>query len=394
MAVDFVDFGLQFMQQFGLAAIIVLLILDGALLLPVFPGEIVLVMAISTYVTDVPSLIGIILLTSAAALAGSILLYGIVRIGGRPLVTRFPGFFMMPSKRRERLERIFQRPIGQVLVLVLRLIPFTRILVNIPAGLAKMPFLRFVVLSAIGITAYHAAFIGFAYAVNQPGSPVATQKEKLEEAYASPAWAFIEANQIFVIIGLLFLGVIIALRAVIQKYRNPLEAGHSPIGWLTTIALLWGGIALAMVVYMEPDALLVTALVAGIDIAAFAAPLAMGPIEFLWTVAAVSIVVGFTLHRLRTSARKYRRRVKKHTKRRAKAAKRAAKQTRPVQATPPDPAPVRDAPDPMASNLDETDDLGESGDVDETESEEASDEKEDASPSTSGGVDFGKARRL
>ena len=46
---------------------------------------------------------------------------------------------MMPRKRRERLERTFQRPAGQSLVFFLRLVPLTRVLVNIPAGLAKMP---------------------------------------------------------------------------------------------------------------------------------------------------------------------------------------------------------------------------------------------------------------
>src|SRR5688572_28007242 len=136
MAVDVVGTALDFIAAYGLVAIFILLVLDAALLLPVFPGEVVLVMAVATYATGYPSLAFLVLVTTLAGLLGSLLLYGITRGGGRKLVDRYPRLFMMPRKRREKLERTFAKPSGQSLVLFLRLIPLTRVLVNIPAGLA------------------------------------------------------------------------------------------------------------------------------------------------------------------------------------------------------------------------------------------------------------------
>src|SRR5688500_10728699 len=196
MAVDLVGIALDFMASYGLVAVFVLLVLDAAMLLPVFPGEVVLVMAVAAYATDYPSLLFLVLLTTGAGLLGSLLLYGIMRGGGRKLVDRYPRLFMMPRKRRERLERTFARPVGQSLVLFLRLLPLTRVLVNIPAGLARMRVVRFVVLSAIGLFLYHAAFLWFAYEVGRPGSALATQRQQFQEAYASPAMEFMAANAI------------------------------------------------------------------------------------------------------------------------------------------------------------------------------------------------------
>lgn len=306
MAFDVVSLALDFIAAYGLLAILVLLVLDGALLLPVFPGEIVLIMAVAAYVDDVPSLIFLILVTTAAGLVGSLILYGIVRAGGTRLVDKYPRLFMMPRKRRERLERSFQHPIGQTMVLFLRLIPLTRILVNIPAGLARMPVVRFVVLSTIGLLAYHGAFLWFAYEANRPGSPVAAQREYLEEAYASPAWAFIEANQLIAGLALLAFGVVVGVRGAAKMHRDPEESTGSLIGWATTVTLLWGGAAVAVGTYMDPDAVYSLVALGGVDIHAVAAALGYGPVWILWAAAAVMVVFGLILARVRRSA-KHRR---------------------------------------------------------------------------------------
>lgn len=306
MAFDIVSFALDFIAAYGLIAILVLLVLDGALLLPVFPGEIVLIMAVAAYAPDIPSLIFLILVTTAAGLVGSLLLYGITRGGGRRLVEKYPRFFMMPRKRRERLERSFQHPLGQSMVFFLRLIPLTRILVNIPAGLARMPLVRFVVLSTLGLLAYHGAFLWFTYEANRAGSPVAEQRQHLEEAYASPAWAFIEANQIIAGLVLLGLGAVVAVRAASRVYKDPEESAGSVVGWLTTLVFTWGGIALAVATYMDPDAVYVLLGLGGVDIESVAASLGYGAAQVLFAVAAVAIVFGSVLARIRRSA-KHRR---------------------------------------------------------------------------------------
>jgi len=302
VAIDIVGLALDFIAAYGLVAIFVLLVLDGALLLPVFPGEIVLIMAVAAYADGPGDLVFLILLTTAAGLVGSLLLYGITRGGGRRLVERFPRFFMMPRRRRERLERSFQRPLGQSLVLFLRLVPFTRILVNIPAGLARMPIVRFLVLSTIGLGAYHAAFLWFTFEANRPGSAIAGQKEQLQQAYLSPAWEFVQAHTIVSGAVLLLIGIVLSARASARMFHDPHESTGSLVGSLAMMVLFWGGIVLAVATYMEPASVYGLAELGGVDLAAVEDALGVPRLYFVFAVAAVAALFGLILGRMRRTA--------------------------------------------------------------------------------------------
>ncbi|MHB1262459.1 MAG: DedA family protein [Thermoplasmatota archaeon] len=307
MAVDVVGIALDFIASYGLAAIFVLLALDAAMLLPVFPGEIVLVMAVATYAPDLPSLLFLIGLTTLASLLGSLLLYGIMRGGGRKLVERYPRRFMMPRKRREKMERLFQRPAGQSLVMFLRVIPLTRILVNIPAGLARMKVVRFIVLTALGLLAYHAAFLWFTYEVNRPGSTLATQRQQFQEAYASPAMDFIAANAVVSGIVALAMGSVLSVRSSLAMLRDPEESTGSLIGWLTTMVLLLGGLALGVAAYVDPTPVVELARLRGLDVPALAERLGGSVEAVLYATCAIALAVGLVLRMLASYAVSHRR---------------------------------------------------------------------------------------
>jgi membrane protein DedA with SNARE-associated domain len=308
MALDVVGVTLDFIASYGLVAIFVLLVLDAAMLLPIFPGEVVLVMAVAAYATDYPMLLFLIGFTTAAGLLGSLLLYGIMRGGGRRLVERYPRLFMMPRKRREKMERLFQRPAGQSLVLFLRVVPLTRILVNIPAGLARMKVVRFVVLTAIGLLAYHAAFLWFTFEVNRPGSTLATQRQQFQDAYGSPAMEFVAANAVLSGIVALAIGAVLSVRSSLGILRDPEEATGSILGWLTTMVLLLGGMALGAAAYLDPQLVVDLARLRGLDVEALAGRLG-GTVEaVLYAGCAVALAVGLVLRMLATYAASNRRR--------------------------------------------------------------------------------------
>lgn len=300
MAAELVDAALAFIAAYGLVAIFVLLVLDAAMLLPVFPGEVVLVMAVAAYATDLASLALLVALATAAGLLGSLLLYGVMRGGGRRLVERYPRLFMMPRRRREKLERSFQRPVGQGLVLVLRLVPLTRVLVNIPAGLARMPLVRFTVLSGIGLLTYHAAFLWFAYEVRRPGSALASQRAQLQAAYGDPAMEFVRANAIVAGLVLLAIGAVASVRSSRAILRDPEESTGSFLGWLTQMALLWGGLALGAAAYLDPAPVVELAEVGGLDVAVLADRLGVSVVQVL-AVAAVLLAAGGVVLRALTS---------------------------------------------------------------------------------------------
>ncbi len=79
------------------------------------------------------------LYAAIGSLIGSSITYWGVRLGGRPLVDRLARQFRFPAKYLDRAEELFQQR-GTVAVFLGRMIPGVRILITIPAGLARMRY--------------------------------------------------------------------------------------------------------------------------------------------------------------------------------------------------------------------------------------------------------------
>jgi membrane protein DedA with SNARE-associated domain len=92
---------------------------------------------------------GVIVVGTAAELAGSLVAYGVGRAGGRPLVHKFGRYLLITRADIDRAERfvagrgVWAIPLGRVL-------PVVRAFVSIVAGLIEVPPLLFGVLSLIG----------------------------------------------------------------------------------------------------------------------------------------------------------------------------------------------------------------------------------------------------
>ncbi|MDX1611715.1 MAG: VTT domain-containing protein [Candidatus Thermoplasmatota archaeon] len=295
MAFNLLDTALAFLDAYGLLAVFILLVLDGAMLLPVLPGEIVMIMAVAQYARTPWDLIMLIALATAAAIVGSLLLYAFSRWGGRRLIENHPRLFMMPRRRRERLERAFQKPLGQSLVLFLRVIPLTRVLVNIPAGLARMGLPRFLILSTIGMVVFHAAFMGFAYQYGEPGAGVAEQAALLSDAYASPAWDYMQANQVVTALGLLTLGAVLSYRGSRRVLKDPEEGSGSLIGWLAARVLFWGGIVTLVVLWLDPGIVFELTAAGNLDVREVAAQYGWDPVSFSYAFAGGATFLGLFL---------------------------------------------------------------------------------------------------
>jgi membrane protein DedA with SNARE-associated domain len=82
-------------------------------------------------------------------MVGSWVAYGVGRGGRLELVERHGAKFHMGPAQFERADRFFQRW-GEPTVLFGRMIPLVRAFVSLPAGIAKMPIVRFTVFSLIG----------------------------------------------------------------------------------------------------------------------------------------------------------------------------------------------------------------------------------------------------
>ncbi|HUB29902.1 MAG TPA: DedA family protein [Terracidiphilus sp.] len=80
---------------------------------------------------------------------GSVVAYWIGAKGGRPLVERYGRWVLMSHHDLDRMTYFFNR-YGSITVLLARLLPVVRTFIAFPAGIAKMPQLRFHLYTFIG----------------------------------------------------------------------------------------------------------------------------------------------------------------------------------------------------------------------------------------------------
>jgi len=80
---------------------------------------------------------------------GSVLAYWIGAAGGRPLVERYGRWVLMSHHDLDRMTRFFEK-YGTITVLIGRLLPVVRTFIAFPAGVARMPQLRFHIYTFIG----------------------------------------------------------------------------------------------------------------------------------------------------------------------------------------------------------------------------------------------------
>jgi membrane protein DedA with SNARE-associated domain len=99
-------------------------------------------------------------------LLGSIAGWAVGRYGGRPLLERRGRWFHLNRERLERAERWFERW-GDLAVLVGRVTPVVRSFNSIPAGVFRMPFWRYTVLTLIGSAVWCFALAGVGWGLGR-----------------------------------------------------------------------------------------------------------------------------------------------------------------------------------------------------------------------------------
>jgi membrane protein DedA with SNARE-associated domain len=92
---------------------------------------------------------GVIAAGTFGSWLGSAITYWIARWVGRPVILRWGKYVFIPPHKLERAERFMHRYEGGG-VFFARLLPVIRHLISIPAGIIRMSFLKFSILTTIG----------------------------------------------------------------------------------------------------------------------------------------------------------------------------------------------------------------------------------------------------
>lgn len=95
------------------------------------------------------SLLGVATWGAIGCNLGSVLAYEIGYFGGRPLVERFGRYVFLSKHDLEIADRFFERR-GAIAVLIARLLPVIRTFIALPAGIARMPRVKFHIYTFIG----------------------------------------------------------------------------------------------------------------------------------------------------------------------------------------------------------------------------------------------------
>ena len=96
--------------------------------------------------------VGLVLVATAGAIGcnlGSVVAYWVGALGGRPLVERYGKYVLMSHHDLDRMTYFFDK-YGSITVLLGRLLPVVRTFIAFPAGIGRMPQLRFHIYTFVG----------------------------------------------------------------------------------------------------------------------------------------------------------------------------------------------------------------------------------------------------
>ena len=151
-------------DEFGWAGVFGLMVFENAT--GITPSEIILAFAGWMLIERHGIAPSFILLAGFYAGLGSAIgasiTYWVARIGGRPIIEKFAKIFRIDTTLIGKAEDQMHKW-GSGLVLIGRIIPGVRTLISIPAGLAKMPFIKFFFATFIGAYIWCTLLIGAGY---------------------------------------------------------------------------------------------------------------------------------------------------------------------------------------------------------------------------------------
>jgi membrane protein DedA with SNARE-associated domain len=95
------------------------------------------------------SLIGVATAGAIGCNIGSVVGYAMGKYGGRPIVERYGRYLLIDAHDIDKADRFFEK-YGDWAVLIGRLLPVIRTFIAFPAGVARMPLLRFHIFTFVG----------------------------------------------------------------------------------------------------------------------------------------------------------------------------------------------------------------------------------------------------
>lgn len=140
----------------GLTGLFFAMVLESALM--PLPSEVILPFAGVLVAQHHLTFWGAVGWAVAGQMTGSLLTYWLGHAGGRALVLRYGRYILLRREELARADGWFKRH-GDIMVFLARLLPAVRGVISLPAGIAGMPIVRFLVYSFLGTLPWTALLV-------------------------------------------------------------------------------------------------------------------------------------------------------------------------------------------------------------------------------------------
>ena len=174
---------MQFVLDWGYLGIFVMMVFESTAV-PI-PAEIVIPPAAFWASQGKLSIVGVVIAATAGGWVGSAISYWLAYKLGRPLVTKYGRYVLISPAKIEAADHWFET-YGAGGIFVARLLPVIRHVISVPAGLFRMDFKKFSIMTILGAGVFCAALAWFGQQVlgghpevmRDPTAMIALMKEK------------------------------------------------------------------------------------------------------------------------------------------------------------------------------------------------------------------------
>lgn len=177
-------------RDWGYGGVVVLMALESTVI-PV-PSEVVIPPAAYWASQGHMTLLGVVLAGTLGSYLGSAMSYWGARWVGRFAVAKYGKRFLVTEEKLERAERFLQR-YGVGGVFFARLLPVVRHLISIPAGILRMGFLRFSVLTIVGSALWCGVLAWLGARVSERNPGLINSPEEMIHAVKHESLSFVGA---------------------------------------------------------------------------------------------------------------------------------------------------------------------------------------------------------
>jgi|SRR6185312_392273 len=135
------------LSSLGYLGVVLLMAIESACI--PLPSELIMPFAGYLVFKGTLTLWGVTLAGAVGCVLGSLVAYYVGLWGGRPLVMKYGRYLLISHHDVDLADRWFARH-GDITILIGRLLPVVRTFIAFPAGVARMPLLKFVVYTFVG----------------------------------------------------------------------------------------------------------------------------------------------------------------------------------------------------------------------------------------------------